>query len=130
MDLSIISLEALLNFTSQRLPGDVETEQPSIFPTTSARCVLNSIIESHQNLQILQNLSDSVCFRTDVKKKPGIPDDLDGMAMESKLRALSSSVLASLASDLLLAPENFEACRHFCSVTNIMISVCEGIKVY
>ena len=83
------------------------------------------VFESHaETSNLLQNVSDLIFFKTEVKKKAGIPEDVIGIAQEENARKLASKFLAHIASELIANAPNTMG-KLFSQIPSIMTSVCE-----
>ena len=136
MDLSCISLQALkqsyLSIPPDESQDNVQSEatgEQTSAPSSNSRALLNLIIENNENLNVLQNVSDMTHFKTEVKKKPGVPEDVEGMALEEKSRHISVEVLAILATDILCMPCSRPICDFFHSIPSVTESVCAALMI-
>ena len=135
LELSCVSLEALDQLYLSMPPeedsteNDIENGEIGNPPSSHARILINLIVENNENLNLLQNVSDLVHFKTEVKKKPGVPDDVEGMALEEKCRHVSAKALALIASDILSMPHSQPMCDFFHGVPSITESVCAALKI-
>ena len=104
--------------------GDAPTSEVSI-----ATLTINTMIEAKDNLDILQNVVELSCMKTVVKKKAGVPEDVEGMALEMKARGLAIKFLSLLANDCF-ANQNFDGLAAvFATIPSCMNSLCEGLKI-
>ena len=140
LDMSVISLEALLTFVAmdpiRSQPeqgggggGTEEEAQPPPPSLANARALLLLLIETHENLNLLQNIVDLTHFKTEVKKKPGMPEDIEGMALEAKARQLACKMIATLSVDLLTESYDKNACGFFYTIPSVANSICEALKI-
>ena len=87
------------------------------------------VLETRGSLDIFQNLSELTCFKTEVKKKPGVPDDVEGIAMEAKARGVASKALSLLASELLSNAPSFVYGESFSNIPSMMPSLLVGLQI-
>jgi hypothetical protein len=112
-----MSLQALLSFL--KLPPAEDDQQ------RGSRSLIQLIVDTTENLNLLQNLADVMFFKTEVKKKPGVPDDVAGMQLEEKARQLSCKVLLLISAEILTVRVSPNFCELFQTVPSIMHSCCE-----
>lgn len=92
---------------------------------SGARVMIQLLVDTSESLNLLQNLSDLMHFKTEVKKKPGVPEDTAGMEQEEKARRLSSKVLHLIVTEMYTVPLSIKFCEHFANIPAIMNSCCE-----
>jgi hypothetical protein len=90
---------------------------------------MKTILECKENLDVFQNLSDLLCFKTEVKKKPGIPEDVEGLLMEAKARGVAAKALSSFACEILSNASIFAYGDIFSKIPSVMPSLLSGIQI-
>lgn len=90
---------------------------------------MRTILESKESFDIFQNLSDLLCFKTEVKKKPGMPDDVEGLLLEAKARSVAAKTLSLFACEILSNASCFAYGDNFSKIPSVMPSLLSGIKI-
>ena len=90
---------------------------------------MKTILDSKENFEVFQNLSDLICFKTEVKKKPGIPEDVEGLTLEAEARRISVKALSLFACEILSNTSSFTFGDLFSKIPSIMSSLLSGVQI-